>query len=120
MAGGRPTKYSQELVDKAKSYLINFKSLGDMMPSVAGLACELDIGRNTLYDWASQENNEFSNILARCNVLQERELLNNGLDGTFNPAITKLALGKHGYSDKQDVKAAVKEMTQEEWLDELE
>ena len=117
---GRPTKYNEAMVAKARDYLVNYKKHGDMMPSIAGLACELDVGRNTLYDWASQENNEFSNILARCNVLQERELLNNGLNGEFNPAITKLALEKHGYSDKQDIKAAVKEMTQEEWLDELE
>jgi hypothetical protein len=27
-------------------------------------------------------------------------LLNNGLDGTFNPPITKMMLSKHGYSDK--------------------
>ena len=30
---------------------------------------------------------------------QGRTLLNNGLDGTFNPTIAKLVLSKHGYTD---------------------
>jgi hypothetical protein len=34
--------------------------------------------------------------------LQERTLLNGGLGKDFNPVITKLVLGKHGYSDKQE------------------
>jgi hypothetical protein len=35
--------------------------------------------------------------------LQERTLLNGGLGKDFNPVITKLVLGKHGYSEKQEI-----------------
>ena len=31
---------------------------------------------------------------------QERSLVRGGLEGKYNPAITKMMLTKHGYSDK--------------------
>ena len=34
--------------------------------------------------------------------MQQLTLLNGGLSNTFNSAITKLVLGKHGYHDKMD------------------
>jgi len=40
--------------------------------------------------------------LSRIATNQEFRLLNGGLLGDFNPAITKLALANHGYSEKQD------------------
>ena len=44
----------------------------------------------------------FSEILERVLLLQRQELIDNGLTGDFNSAITKLVLGKHGFSDKVD------------------
>jgi len=99
----RPTIYTQELVERAWAYANGGWSLvGDKVPSVAGLACEIGIRRETCHAWAKDENNQFSNILMVIAEKQERELLNNGLDGTFNPPITKMMLSKHGYSDKID------------------
>lgn len=106
MAGGRPTKYTPELLEKAKDYLENWKSTGRAIPSHIGLFLHLDIARDTGYDWAKQESKKaFSDILDKCMDLQQIELIDNGLKGEFNAAITKLALGKHGFSDKveQDV-----------------
>lgn len=101
--GGRPTKYNDETIQKVKHYLKNYKDEDDMMPSIAGLACYLDISRETVYDWSNQpEKQEFSDMLKKILVQQERVLLNNGLSGVFNAAITKLALTKHNYSDKVD------------------
>ena len=45
MAGGRPTKYCQEIVDKAWEYIEKYKDHGDVIPSHAGMACALDIGK---------------------------------------------------------------------------
>ena len=102
MAGGRPTKYTPELIAKAKAYLIDYESLGDAVPNHAGMAFELEVSRGTLYDWARDpEKSEFSNILERCNQTQERLLLSGGLASTLNGNIVKLMLGKHGYHDKQ-------------------
>lgn len=100
----RPTKYTPELLDKARDYLDNWETLGDVLPSHVGLAIHLSLGKSTLYDWGKEKNKaEFSDILENLLCLQERELLNKGLLGGFNATLTKLVLSKHGYSDKQAI-----------------
>ena len=101
-AGGRPTKYTPELVEKAKSYITEYQTYGDVIPSIAGLASMLKVTRTCLYEW-EKVYEEFSYILKEIKQEQEKVLLNNGLSGDFNSAITKLVLGKHGYHDKQDI-----------------
>jgi hypothetical protein len=104
MPGGRPTKYNQEIIDASNHYLENFKENGDVIPSIEGLSEHLDVSRTCLYEWQKHEDKEeFSYILAKILVKQARILINSGLKGDFNAAIAKLALGKHGYSDKQDL-----------------
>jgi len=100
----RPTKYNKEIIEKARDYLENFnETYNHAIPSVAGLAKVLGLNRDTLYDWASQdEKKDFSDILRQVVSDQEYVLLDMGLKGLYNPTITKLALGKHGYHDKQD------------------
>jgi len=98
---GRPTKYTPELIEKAKAYLVDYVSLGDPVPSHAGMAFELEVSRTTLYDWANDpEKKVFSDILEKCNQIQERNLLAGGLTSAMNANIVKLMLGKHGYSEK--------------------
>jgi hypothetical protein len=100
----RPTKYNEKVLEDAKYYLENFEELGDIIPTVAGLACELKVHRDTVYDWAKQEGNEqFSDTVKQISVVQERKLLNGGLSNSMNAMITKLVLNNHGYSDKQQV-----------------
>ncbi len=104
MAGGRPTKYNDEILAKAVDYLYRYEEepYNDVFPSVLGLACALKLGKSTLYDWAGQEGKqEFSDILEQINQSQEKVLLTKGLTNDFNSAITKLVLGKHGYHEKQ-------------------
>src|SRR3990167_951809 len=99
----RPTIYSEDILEKTRDYSVNFSNYGDVIPSVAGLAVHLKISRPTIYDWASQEDKqEFSYILDDILSDQERVLMNKGLTGEFNSNIVKLALGKHGYSDKTE------------------
>ena len=107
MAGGRPSKYTPELLEKAAKYMVAYKKEGDLIPSVAGLSLYLDIARSTVYDWAEDsDKEEFSDILGRILSKQESLLLNNGLSGDFNAQITKLVLGKHGYKEKHDLEVA--------------
>src|SRR3990167_6799432 len=95
---GRPTVYSEEILTKTRDYIVNYEKFDDAIPSIAGLAVVLGISRETIYDWASQEEKkEFSYILADILSNQERILINKGLKGEFNSNITKLVLGKHGY-----------------------
>lgn len=103
----RPTKYTPELLEKARDYIENHLEYGDLVPSHAGLACELNITRGTLYEWQKNpEKKEFSDILDQCNRKQERMLLSGGLSGDMNSQITKLMLGKHGYSEKNQTEVS--------------
>ena len=103
-AVGRPTLYCEEILAKTKDYLQNFQELGDPVPTIAGLSCELGISRETIYQWAKDEDKcQFSDMLGTLMAKQERILAGKGLSGEFNPNITKMMITKHGYSDKQDV-----------------
>ena len=96
---GRPTKLTDELLAKAEDYVANYESYGDAVPTAVGLALEIGVHRSTCYQWA-KEDERFSDIFMRVESTQERKLVNGGLEGKWNPAITKMMLTKHGYSDK--------------------
>ena len=98
--GGRPSKYTPEVIRKAKDYIENYEQYGDSIPSIAGLSQELDIARETLQVWKNDKNkSEFSNIIKALSAAQERKLLNGGLNSSLNSTITKLVLSKHGYTE---------------------
>lgn len=120
MPAGRPTDYSQEIVDMAREYIANYEKHGDAVPSVVGMCKAIGRAKSTIYDWAKDENKEFSDILAEINELQELVTFNKALKNEYNATIAKLLLGKHGYHDKQDVNARVTEISHEEWLESLE
>lgn len=99
----RPTKYTKKLVSEAAGYLDEYESLGDAIPSIAGLSVHLKIARSTLHAWSKEKGKEaFSDILDAILSKQEQVLINKGLKNEFNSAIVKLALGKHGYSEKTE------------------
>lgn len=103
MAGGRPTDYDQSVLDIAEDYIKNHKdTYGDIIPSVAGLACAIGVAKSTVYLWRDLHP-EFSDSLNRLLTDQERQSVNGGISGLFNPTITKLVLANHGYSDSATV-----------------
>jgi hypothetical protein len=103
LSGGRPSLYTPELVNRARGYLTSYQDMGDLIPSIAGLACVLGVTRETCRAWGNDpEKAEFSAILMELMQRQERALLNGGLGGNFNAPITKMILTKHGYSDAVD------------------
>jgi len=104
MPAGRPTLYSPEMLAKAKEYLEGgYLWNGKVIPSHIGLSLYLGVDSQTLDNWAEKpEHSEFLGILRSIQATQHELLLNSGLKGEFNPAITKLALGKHGYSEKSE------------------
>ena len=124
MTAGRPSKYTEELLKKAEDYLLNYHSKhGDIIPSISGLSLVLNVSRETVHAWGRDgKKPEFSDILEKINAKQEKELINGGLSGEMNANITKLVLGKHGYSDKQETKGTLdvnlKDLSDEE-LEEL-
>lgn len=97
---GRPSKYTRKLLKQAREYLDDYVERGHVIPTIAGLSTVLHVRRETLHVWANEEGKEdFSNVYHEIMSMQEASLLGNGLTGAFNPAITKMALTKHGYTD---------------------
>jgi len=93
--GGRPTKLTPEITERAYEYL----EPSDQLPTIEGLAIELDITRDTLYQW-EKENNEFSYILGKLRLLQANKLIQKSIKGEYNSTISKMMLTKHGYVEQ--------------------
>jgi hypothetical protein len=105
MAGGRPTKYTEDLLVIAREYPENYKDYNHSFPSVVGLCRIIGIHSETAYAWARDpEKEEFSGIIKHIMDNQHFDLIEGGLNGEFNPTITKLILAKHGHSEKQEIK----------------
>lgn len=98
---GRPSKYDDEMLARAEWYADNYAEKGDVVPTVVGLALHLGVATATVYNWSKDaDKEEFLGIFTRIEQLQHQGLVNGGLSNAFNPAITKMMLTKHGYSDK--------------------
>ena len=95
----RPTKLTVEMKAKAAEYINCYESV---IPSVAGLSLYLEVARSAVYNWADKDD-EFKDILENILAEQEQKVLSNGLTGDYNATIAKLVLGKHGYTDKQEL-----------------
>ena len=115
----RPTKYSEEVLAKAKKYAEgDYTSQDEVLPTVQGLALYLDLGVRTLQDWAVQEDKkEFSRTLESLKNKQATYLISKGLEGEYNPALAKLMLHNHGYSDKVEQIQEIKLTMSEDELD---
>ena len=104
MSGEKNSLYSPEMLAKAEYYLENYEKLGREVPSVKSLARYLKVVRKTPYNWSKDDDKKaFLHILEQIEEEQEQVLIDKGLNGDFNSNIVKLMLGKHGYSDKQDL-----------------
>lgn len=115
-AGGRPTKLTSELVDAAQKYLDETKTFAStMLPTIEGLSLELHISRDTVYEWEKTPSDPeistkqlqlhilFSDIVDELRAAQGQKLIQNSLQGRYNPTISKLILsGKHGYVEKTE------------------
>lgn len=101
MAGGRPTKYSKRILEKAREYLKTYEDHGDVVPHVEGIAEMCGVSTATIYNWAG-DHPEFLETLQLCKSKQARALINKGLTGAFQPTIVKLMLANHGYREKSD------------------
>lgn len=96
----RPTKYSADMLAKAKEYLVNYDQYDHATPSVVGLARVLGVCTRTVQTW---DDKEFLRTLQQIKDEQHFKLVNSGLKNEFNSNITKLMLANFGHSDKQQV-----------------
>lgn len=97
---GRPSGYNEDVQARADEYVAGgFEDCGDAVPSVSGLADELGVSRECLYEWG-RNYPAFSDTLGRVKQKQERVTLAKGLQGEYNAALCKLILANHGYSER--------------------
>ena len=123
--GGRPTDYSEEMLEKTKQYILDCNeehevryrpTLGEKdeiinepyihynpkIPTIEGLAFELKINKSTVYEWENKHP-EFSNVIDGLRNKQASQLVNKGLSGQYNSTIAKVLLTKHGYREGADL-----------------
>jgi hypothetical protein len=125
---GRPSKYNEEIQKKADKYasveLYSKKiiekvfqgakipieiDVPNSVPTVAGLALELGISRETVYDWA-RKIPSFSDTLQKIKLKQEAFLVHHGLLGGYDGNYAKfLAINMTDYKDK--VESTVEQKT---------
>lgn len=104
MAGGRPTKYTEDLLEKAQAYVDMERPTDDeVIPTIEGMAIELGVRRETIHEWVKQEDKaELSNIVKAMDEKQGRILVNMGLSNKFNPKITTIMLNRHNYREGKE------------------
>lgn len=101
-AGGRPTKVTPRMLRKAREYVKNWAESGKVVPSIEGLALRLGLHKDTIYS-----HEEFSDVIKDLQAIQGEILVNKGLEGKFNPMITKLILSsKHDYVERSKVESS--------------
>ena len=95
---GRPTDYTDEILEKAREYLEKYESLGQVVPTIEGFAEHIGITRKTVYEWIKDdEKKPFCDIFEQILQKQALVLVNRGLVGEFNSPMAQMMLSKHGY-----------------------
>lgn len=126
-AGGRPTLYSDEMLQKTREYIdacneeheVRYRPVlsrdgknevlnepyihyNPKIPTIEGLAYELKVNKTTIYEWENKYE-EFSNVIDELRNKQASQLVNKGLSGQYNSTIAKVLLTKHGYREGADL-----------------
>ena len=113
MAGkfGRPTTYNDEVLASAFYYVEHFDEFeSEVVPTVVGMCRYINRGKTTVYNWIADKDplkDDFRDIVSALEESQHIHLANGGLGGKFNPMITKLMMGKFGYTDKAETEVKV-------------
>lgn len=115
--GGRPPKYKEEycqmLIDffdvepyedvelphykDGQRTWSDFKRVANDLPTLSAFAKKIGVGVSTVYDWINEKHasyqQEFSETYTRkCKDLQKWMVVQNGLQGTYNPTFAKFVM----------------------------
>lgn len=99
---GRPTKFVPEMVEWVEEYIGDCSGidLGDVLriPTIEGLARVLKIDTDTINDWVKHDDKkEFSVAIKKLKEAQKEKLMQLGLQGKYNPAMSIFLLkANHG------------------------
>jgi len=82
---------------------IEQKIVMNKFPSYVRFARKIWVSKSTLFEWA-EEHKEFSDSMKVCNDISETILLENWLQGIYNPWFTQFLLkNNYGYKDKTEL-----------------
>lgn len=113
---GRPTKYTDKLIEKGWNYVENWRKKDCFIPSKFGLARHLKISLASVKEWKKDPKKpDFLAIVEEVELIQAETLINKGLNNDFNSSICKLILTKHGFSDKQELTGKDGEPFERNW-----
>jgi hypothetical protein len=87
-----------------------WKELGHAVPTVEGMACFVGCSRQNVYLWGN-DYPEVKELMDELITIQGFALVNGGLNKTFDSAVTRMLLGKHGYAEKSEVDHSSKDGT---------
>ena len=102
----RPTNYNEEVLQATRDYVDAYANgQGNRsVPTIVELSRLIKRSKSTVYEWIGHSDKaEFADLVSQIEDLQHEVLVDGGLAGGFNPAVTKMMLTKHGYSDKQEI-----------------
>ena len=102
--GGRPTKYSKDIIGKIDEYIKRFEKDTTHLPKIESFALFIGVGERTIYDW-KDKHPKFSQSLDKILTLQKERLVDDGIYGgkEVNSTIVKLLLqNNHGMKEKTE------------------
>jgi hypothetical protein len=103
--GGRPVKFTPEVIDGFADELIAWLK-NPMNIWFKDFCLDKDINPDLMSDWASVSE-KFSGAYRLAKQRQESRLVNGGLNELYNGSIVKFVLANaHGWTDKQETKVS--------------
>ena len=104
---GQPTKYRDTFPAKVQEYITECTREEEgkevELPTRVGFSIKLKVSRDTVDSW-SKTYPKFSDALKKLDGAQKKELINRGLNGTYNSTITKLILSSnHGMCERKHI-----------------
>lgn len=124
MPAGRPTKYTPQICEDLVNFFdgdpyedreiphmgktgefkwMDYKRMANKLPTVRSFCKKYKIHYDTFYEWV-KVHPQFSDAFTRAQELRKWFLIENGLNGTYNPLFAKFtAINITDMRDKQDV-----------------
>lgn len=99
-AGGRPKKYTREVVDAILASFLAYIEAEDI-PIISEFAYKNNLYKQQMYDFG-QEFPEFSAALKKCISKKEANLERGALSGEVNVSMAIFSLKQVGWSDKSE------------------
>ena len=101
---GAPSKLTPATIKRGTMYYKKALDTPGSVPTLQGLSRAMGVSLTTTTTWRDKaENAAYLELILNIELLQHDRVLEGSLLGTYNPAIAKLILSRHGYGDRHEV-----------------